>query len=184
MPVIDRTEVPITEFTLSNTRLSDKVSKNFSVAELVRSETALRRRIPNWFASDKELQNAVYLCRTILQKLRDNFGAITPNSVYRSQALERALKGRTIRWVSKSQHTKGQAVDLEIPWVSNFDLASWIVKNLKTDQVILECYDPDIPGSGWVHVSLTDGVNRGEVLSYIASGGKYIYVKGLVADNG
>src|SRR3990167_5036659 len=90
-------------FTLAGSALTDRVSDSFILAELVRSDLAARRGINNWFASDAHLQSAVYVCRHILQPLRLKFNRpYAPNSVYRSQALERALKGKSGRWTSKS----------------------------------------------------------------------------------
>ena len=72
----------------------DRISKNFRLYELTRSETAARRLIENNFPSIDELCAAVYLCREVIQPIRDEFGPLTPNSVFRSQALERALKNK------------------------------------------------------------------------------------------
>lgn len=164
----------------------DKVSPNFSLYELIRSDTAERAGIDNNFSDVTELRAAVYLCRNVLQKVRDQFGSFTPNSVYRSQALERELKKKPVDWVSKSQHTKGEACDIEVNGESTMGLAKWVEANLTFDQLICECYNPAKgPNSGWVHVSLKppgEGENRGQVLSYIfdPSKGRYTYVDGLV----
>ena len=163
----------------------DKIAPNFSIRELTRSETADRNLIDNAFPDQPTLAAAVYLCREVMQKVRDRFGPFSPNSVYRSQALERALKRKPESWTSKSQHTLGQACDIEVAGVSNLALARWIEAELSFDQLILECYNPAKgPGSGWVHVSLVPPggrENRGEVLSYIfdPAAGKYVYVHGL-----
>ena len=87
----------------------DRIAPNFKFYELTQSETATRRNIDNSFQTMEEIQSAVYLCRHILQAVRDRFGRFSPNSVYRSQDLERALKKKRKDWVSKSQHTRGQA---------------------------------------------------------------------------
>ena len=163
----------------------DRVAKNFKLYELTRSETAARRGIGNDFENVRQLRNAVYLCRNVIQRVRNEFGSFVPNSVYRSQALERALKNKRSDWVSKSQHTKGQACDIEIAGMQTIDLAQWVVDNLEFDQVICECYNAAKgPNSGWVHVSLLPpGAkgNRRNVLSYVwdTSSGKYVYVDGL-----
>ena len=150
----------------------DRIAPNFRIYELTRSETADRQRIPNHFASDDELQSAVVLARSVLQPIRDAFGSFSPNSVYRSQALERALKGRPSSWISTSQHTQGRACDVEIPGMPTLDLARWASERLADfDQIICECYDPrQGPNSGWVHISLVPpgrGRNRREKLSYV-----------------
>ena len=62
---------------------------------------------------------------------------------------------------SRSQHCKGQAADIEIPGLSNKQLADYIFESLSFDQVILEFHNPEEINSGWVHVSYVDEeVNR------------------------
>jgi hypothetical protein len=60
---------------------------------------------------------------------------------------------------------RGQAVDFEVPGVSNYELAKWISENLIYDQLILENYTPGQPNSGWVHCSVVSGHNREECLT-------------------
>ena len=164
----------------------DQVSRSFQFYELTRSDLAQRLRIGNAFASTRELRAAVNLCREVLQPLRDEFGRFSPNSVYRGQALERALKKKPASWNSTSQHCAGEAADVEIAGMATLELARWVERNLKFDQLICECYDPrQGPNSGWVHVSLKapgTGENRGELLSYVFDARKraYAYVEGLL----
>ena len=165
---------------------SDRIATNFRIYELTKSEFAERNSINNGFSSDSELQAAIYLCRNILQPIRDEFGSFSPNSVYRGQELERGLKNKPEDWVSSSQHTKGQACDVEVPGLSTMELAVWVTDNLEYDQLICECYNPAKGvNSGWVHVSIVPpgrGDNRKQQLSYIysANANKYVYVNGLV----
>ena len=175
---------PISSYTLGMSP-DTKVSENFALWELTKSETAERLLIDNSFESFETLHNAVLLARSVMQPIRDEFGPYSPNSVYRCQALERALKNKPSNWISKSQHTLGMAVDAEIAGVTNYDLALWVMKNIDFDQLILECYNPDAgPNSGWVHVSSNPEGNRGEVMSYIKKAGRYVYVPGLITDVG
>ena len=183
----DLSQVPWNEFPRS-AEPRDKVSKNFVFSELTRSETADRHDIDNGFRTDKQVQCAVYLVREVIQPVRTHFKkAFTPNSVFHSQALERALKNKPASWSSRSQHTRGQACDIEVPGCSTLQLAEWIAANLTFDQVICECFNPAKgPNSGWVHVSIVPpgmGQNRGKKLSYIRSAAqnKYVYVEGLTA---
>lgn len=169
----------------ANAGPDDFVSPNFKFYELTRSETASRLRIDNSFPGARELRAAVFLCRNVLQPVRDALGRYSPNSVFRCQALERALKKKRADWTSKSQHTLGQACDIEIPGMPTLQLAEWVTKHLQFDQVICECYDPAKgPNSGWVHVSIVPpgyGQNRKLSLSYVVdpTTGKYVYVEGL-----
>ena len=170
----DLSKHPIEIITIGSTHPDDLVSQNFYIRDLTRSELASRLNIPNWFQTDFELRNAVRVCREVLQPVRDRFWPFTPNSVYRSQALERRLKNKSAKWRSTSQHTRGEAADIEISGLSNLELARWIHEHLTYDQLILEYYDPaQGVNSGWVHVSLISAaspcvaaVNRREVLSF------------------
>ena len=164
------------------------ISKNFALYELTRSELASRQAIDNSFENDQHLRAAINLARQVLQPIRDAFGSFTPNSVYRGQKLERALKNKPSTWLSTSQHTRGEACDIEIPGMATLALASWARDHLADfDQIICECYDPrQGPNSGWVHVSLKapgSGSNRRQCLSYVCDpgSGQLVYVQGLQA---
>ena len=180
----DRSGMPWDRFP-AQAQPGDRVSKNFELYELTRSELAQRLRIDNGFAATLELRAAVNLCREVLQPLRDEFGRFSPNSVYRCQGLERALKKKPASWKSASQHCAGEAADVEIPGMATLELARWVERNLKFDQLICECYDPrQGPNSGWVHISLKasgTGANRGELLSYVFDSRRrvFAYVDGL-----
>lgn len=163
----------------------DRVSRDFRFYELTKSVLAERLHIDNRFASVREVRAAVHLCRRVLQPLREKFGPFAPNSVYRSQALERALKKKPVAWKSTSQHTTGEACDVEIPGMATLELARWAAKHLEFDQIICECYDPaQGANSGWVHISLRapgGEANRRALLSYVYDkrSGDYAYVEGL-----
>jgi hypothetical protein len=182
----DLSSIPWNRFP-PDARPHDRVSRNFAFRELTVSELARKRRIDNRFPGAREARAAVYLCRRVLQPLRDAFGPFTPNSVFRSQALERALKNMPADWVSTSQHALGEACDLTLPGVTTLELADWIARHLEFDKLILECHDPAKgPSSGWVHVSLRApgaGANRGEQLSYVWNRRRrrFVYVEGLRA---
>ncbi len=152
----------------------DKLSEHFTVAELIRSETAERKGIDN-MPPDILLPKLKRLCVEILEPIRLHFGRpFRPNSGYRGIDLNREVGGSRT-----SQHCKAEALDIEISGISNYDLAVWIKTNLKFDQVILECYRLGEPNSGWVHVSLKDPgqENRAMVLTY----SHRTYSEGLLA---
>lgn len=178
------TDRPIDEFTIGMPE-DTPVSRNFRLYELTRSDIALRHGIDNRILDERILRNAVRLVRHVAQPIRDEFGPYRPNSLYRCQDLERVLKKKPDHWESRSQHVVGEAIDSEVAGVPNADLARWVRDNLEFDQLILECYNPDLgPDSGWVHISYSgEGKNRGEVLSLVKGhGGGYVYVPGIVAD--
>jgi zinc D-Ala-D-Ala carboxypeptidase len=151
-----------------------KLSKNFTMAEFIKSQTAERKGIDNT-PKGEHLDAAKALFENVVQSVRDHFGPTVINSGYRSQELNEAVGGS-----SRSQHCKGQAADIEVPGVSNYEVAKWIQDNLDFDQLILEAYRKGIPDSGWVHVSYkADGSNRKSVLTADFSTGKAIYTSGL-----
>jgi zinc D-Ala-D-Ala carboxypeptidase len=146
-----------------------KLSRNFSLGELTKSQTALRMGIDN-NPTPEDLYNLHLLCDNILQPVREHFGrAVTISSGYRSEDLCVAIGSSR-----KSQHAKGQAADFEIFGVDNKEVAEWIRDVLDFDQLILEFYNEDDPSSGWVHCSYAED-NRGSVLRYDGTN----YIEGL-----
>jgi len=152
-----------------------RLSKNFTVQEFIKSQTASRKGIDNT-PSPKHLKAAVLLFQNVVQLVRDHFGVTVLGSGYRSYALNIAIGGS-----DDSQHSKGEASDLEVPGVSNIEVSEWIRDNLEFDQLILEYYTPGVPDSGWVHVSYKASGNRKEVLTAKRVNGKNIFVNGIVA---
>lgn len=152
-----------------------RLSKNFTMAEFTKSQTAERKGIDNT-PEGEHLEAAQALFENVVQPVRDHFGPTVINSGYRSPALNEAVGGS-----STSQHCKGQAADIEVPGTPNADLAQWIVDNVEFDQVILEFYTPGIPDSGWVHVSYkADGDNRKSILTAMKEDGKTVYKPGII----
>lgn len=150
------------------------LSQNFSLQEFTKSQTALRQGLDNT-PSEEHLSNAKQLFSNVVQKVRDNFGVTVINSGYRGPALNEAVGGS-----AKSQHCKGEAVDIECPGIPNYTVAEYIKDNLDFDQLILEFYTPGIPDSGWVHVSYKTEGNRKSVLTAMKENGKTVYKPGLI----
>ena len=150
-----------------------QLSKNFSVAELVKSQTATRLGIDN-SPSEEVITNLTSLCNMVLQKVRNSHGSVIVSSGYRSPELNKTIGGST-----KSDHCKGFAADFEVPGLDNKQLALWIQDNLIFKQLILEFYKKGEPNSGWVHCSFEEGKNNSEVLTATKEGKKTIYLKGI-----
>ena len=132
-----------------------KLSANFNLSELTKSQTAERKGIPN-NPSPGQIDNLKELCMNVLQPIRSNFEKpVIISSGYRSAELCVAI-GSSI----SSQHTEGKAADLEVPGIDNKELATWIKHNLEYDQLILEFYKEGEPDSGWIHVSYNGSDNR------------------------
>ena len=151
-----------------------RLSKNFTIQEFTKSQTAIRQGLDN-NPSPIHLQNAKMLFAHVVQPVRDHFGVTVINSGYRGPALNEAVGGS-----SKSQHCKGEAVDIECPGTANYDVANFIKENLEFDQLILEFYTPGIPDSGWVHASYKHDANRKSVLTAMKENGKTVYKPGLI----
>ena len=153
-----------------------KLTENFSLSELTRSQTATRKGIENQ-PNDEQLANLVALCECVLQPIRDHFGkSVRISSGLRVPELNAAIGGSTT-----SDHCRGMAADIEVPPVDNLELARWIEgSGLAFRQLILEYYD-GTPDSGWIHVSYDPADNKKQVLTATKQNGKTVYLNGLVA---
>ena len=152
------------------------LTKNFTLSEMTKSETALRQGMAN-DPSQTEIDNLRTLCEKVLQPVRDHYGkGVKVNSGFRHPLVNAKVGGSTT-----SDHCKGFAADIEIPGVANADLAQWIKDNLQFRQLILEFYTPGVPDSGWVHVSYDPNDLKNQVLTATKKGGKTVYLPGLVA---
>ena len=138
------------------------LSKNFTLKELTRSNTALRLGINNE-PSKEGIYKLTLLATQILQPLRDSLGALRVTSGYRSPELCVALGSKI-----SSQHAKYEAIDLQYFKRGRMDNIK-IYQALKElalpfDQVILEFgdateyIDPENPA--WIHISYTLNDNR------------------------
>jgi len=150
------------------------LSKNFSLQEYTKSQTATRQGLDNT-PNEDHMASAKLLFENVVQKVRDHFGVTVINSGYRGPALNTAVGGS-----SNSQHCKGEAVDIECPGTSNYDVAKWIEDNLDFDQLILEFITLGIPDSGWVHVSYKSEGNRKQSLTAMKEDGKTVYKSELI----
>ena len=143
-----------------------QLSKHFTLSEMEKSQTAVRKGISNK-AGSGEIKNLTDLCYEVLEPVRIKFDKpVIITSGYRSPELCEAIGSK-----ATSQHAKGQAVDFEIAGVSNLQVALWIQNNTDFDQLILEFWKEGEPNSGWVHCSYKEGSNRKQVLTY--SGGEF-----------
>jgi zinc D-Ala-D-Ala carboxypeptidase len=152
------------------------LTKNFTLAEMTKSETALRYDMDNT-PGEQEISALKLLAEKVLQPVRDHFGrGVKVNSGFRHPEVNAKVGGS-----KTSDHCRGQAADIEIPGVPNAELAEWIKDNLEFRQLILEFYTPGIPDSGWVHVSYVAEDNKKQVLTATKQNGKTVYLTGLVA---
>ena len=145
-----------------------KLSKNFSRAEIEHSNTAKRLGISNEM-SDKHLENMQRVIDNLIQPMRDAIGPIRISSGYRSPKLNKAIGGS-----SRSQHSKGEALDLQF-WekgkMNNKVIYDWVLESgVEFDQMINE-FD-----YSWIHISLKSKENRSQILeAYKDEKGKTAY---------
>ena len=152
----------------------NKLSENFSLKEMTDSNTAIRLNINNT-PSLQYTSNLIVLCNEVLEPVRKHFSKpVKVSSGFRCAKLNAAINGAKL-----SQHTLGQAADIEIAGIPNKVLAKYIQDNLDFDQLILEYYVDGIPNSGWVHVSYNEGNNRKEVMkaSLVSNKLTYTHIK-------
>ena len=143
-----------------------RISKNFTLLELTKSNTATRLGISN--TPDKEGIHKLRLLATeLLQPLRNAVGALRVTSGYRSESLNKAIGGS-----NNSQHTKCEAVDLQFVKrgkMDNMKIFNAIINHaLEFDQCILEfggaTADKDSDNPDWIHLSWKVTGNRRQIL--------------------
>lgn len=152
-----------------------KLSDNFDLNEFVKSDYAKRNNINN-MPNAEQTENLQELCIHILEPLRKHFQIpILISSGFRCDALNAAIGG-----AKNSQHTMGQAVDIDHDLsanvVTNRMIFDWIKTNLVFDQIIWEFGTSANPD--WIHVSyVANNKNRNQALRAIKHGTKTTYEK-------
>ena len=145
------------------------LSRNFTLQELIKSDTAVRLDINN-NPNSGQIEKLKELCENILQPIRDHFGRVKITSGFRSVELCVAIGS-----AARSPHAKAEAADFECVGVDNAELFDWIKLNLEPDQLILEFYTPGEPNSGWIHCSWIPEGRRASFLHAYKSEGKTKY---------
>ena len=147
------------------------ISKHISYREGTFSVTAKRLGLENE-PNEKQLENMRLLAEKIFEPLRQYVGKpIKINSFFRSPELNRAIGGS-----SKSQHCKGQAIDIDDTYgnMKNYGMYNFIKENLDFDQMIWEFGDDENPD--WVHVSyVSEEENRNRCLKAVRENSKTVY---------
>ena len=148
------------------------ISKHISDREGMYSITATRRGLDNT-PNTKQLLNMKLLAEKVFEPLRSWVGGpIRINSFFRGEELNKAIGGS-----SKSQHCKGQAMDIDDNGCNktNAEMYKFIKDELEFDQMIWEFGDDDNPD--WVHVSyVSKEDNRNRCLKAYRDKGKTKYM--------
>lgn len=123
---------------------------NFSISELVFSDTAIKNNINN-MPDVKALDNLLNLIFYLLQPVRNKFGSLRVTSGYRCEKVNQFVKGAT-----NSNHKYGCAADI-IPLKATFrQVYDFIIDNLDYD----ECFIEQSNGKKWLHIAYRKGNNR------------------------
>ena len=148
-----------------------KLTSNLSLAEVTKSATAIRKGIANT-PTATHLIALKEVSKNIFQPCREHFGKpLAVTSGYRSEALNEAINGS-----KRSQHSKGEALDLDADvfgGFSNAELFNYIKNHLDFDQLIWEFGNNNNPS--WVHCSYKTQGNRNEVLIAVKTNNKTTY---------
>jgi zinc D-Ala-D-Ala carboxypeptidase len=150
-----------------------KLTANFHLEELIKSQVAERKGINN-NPSPMQIENLKALAVNILQPIRSQFDKpLIISSGFRCAQLNIEI-GSSVH----SEHcadNKSAAADFEISGVDNKELAEWIKSNLEWNQLILEFYREGEPSSGWVHCSYSTDLNKKQSLIAYRKDGKTQY---------
>ena len=151
------------------------ISKNITFAEATKSQSATRLGIKNE-PNKEQIEAMRYVAENIFERVRTHFGnkPIAISSFFRNFATNKAVGGS-----QTSQHCKGEAMDIDADTfggITNKEIFNYIKANLDFDQLIWEFGTNNNPD--WVHVSLTKGLNKRQVLKAVKNEfGKVVYIR-------
>ncbi len=135
--------------TTTNINLSTNLSRYVTINEFIRSDYAIRNRLPNSMA-EKQWNNAKILCQDFIDPIRDFYGKpVIVSSGYRSPSVNSGVGGAT-----SSEHVNGNAIDFhvkDVPLKTVFnDIFSGRIKfKGNYDQLIYEF-------GSWIHIGRRD----------------------------
>ena len=133
------------------------LTKNFTLKEMLASNTAQRLKIDNT-PDETVITNLLALCMKVLQPVRDKYGSpIRVTSGYRCETLNKAVGG-----VRTSQHLKGQAAD--IVCADNHSLWSLMTEMVHNGEITVGQLINE-KNLTWIHVSLPDSRHKNQILS-------------------
>ena len=128
-----------------------QLSANFSLAEFLHSDVAVREGINNETPPDQALRDMHLLCVHVLEPLRKALGdrPMRITSGYRCPELNQLLKSS-----DTSQHLLGQAADFQVPGMDLLEVARIAASRsfVSFDQLIFE--------GRWLHISWAEMPRR------------------------
>jgi hypothetical protein len=146
-----------------------RLSKNLTLSEVIRSESAKRRGVSN-MPTPAHIENLKYLAEKIFQPVRDHFKVpIRISSGYRSRELNAIIGGS-----QTSFHSLGCALDLDNDntSITNKQIFDFIRENLEYTELINEF------NYSWIHVGIVKGREKEkEVLEAKKIKNKTVYLK-------
>lgn len=132
-----------------------QLTKNFYTNEFLESEWASRNGVTN-FPNAPTIMSNIYKLAELLEEVRKACGnkGVFITSGYRSPEVNKGIGGS-----KTSDHLTGSAADIRIPgYGSPLHVAKAVLDaGIKFGQLIYE--------GSWVHISLPDGKNDGQVLT-------------------
>lgn len=164
----DKTETPTTkkEQTITECGISitsdgsvdytTQLSTNYKLSDVSTNAAVSQYRIIDQLGlSRQEIAcNLKHVALNVLEPIKAQYSNMIVTSGFRQGS-------------GKSQHYKGQAVDMQFPGYKKsqyIEIAKWIQDNIPHDQLLLE-YKSYGTGAPWLHVSLTKGTNRYQTLT-------------------
>ncbi len=142
----------------------EKIGKYFNLSQLIYSNTAINEKINNLPGIDNNpnksiiIQNLKNLMGNIGDKIYEKYGNMVISSGYRCNTLNKIIGG-----ADNSQHTKGEALDIQVLGKNTSEIFNWAVNNIPAyDQIIWEF--PEKEENSWIHISYNSNYNRGAQL--------------------
>jgi len=140
--------------------IQEKIGSYFNLSQLIYSNTAKANNINNLPGIDNNpnksiiIQNLKNLMENVGDLIYRQYGDMVISSGYRSNTLNKKLKG-----ADDSQHTKGEALDIQVPSRNTSEVFNWAINNISTyDQIIWEF--PEKGEGSWIHISYNSNFNR------------------------
>lgn len=143
-----------------------QLTEHFTIEELCASQAATRNRLDNR-PGPAEVQN-LHRLAVVLEEVRALVGKpIHISSAYRAPAVNKSVGGSR-----NSAHMKGLAADITVSGMTSKALALLIRESdIGYDQLIYE--------GTWVHIGLSEGPPRRQVLTALFSSNGVTYSQGI-----